>query len=101
MAMLDAEEIRSLILCRVIAALDSCNSHHINHCEGQIRALVAVLTGAVPPSFSNMAEILDAAGIPYERREGNWIEYDDEWLSAHGFEVEDDSVTHPRFSEGW
>lgn len=106
--MLNEKELRALILCRVLAANDQCNSHYINHAQGQFRALLAVLTGECPPNVdidSPMA-ILDAAGIPYrydKDTEMCWFEKD--WLKEHGFEWDSEHDSwppyHPRFSKSW
>lgn len=98
--MLTEEQVKSLLVVRVMACLGSCNSHHINHCEGQIRALLAVLTGKRPPRVTDAVQTLTLAGIPCrDDGEGGFV-LDDDWLEAHGFTFtrgEDDDVSHPDF----
>lgn len=100
--MISEEEIRSLIVCRIIAANGSCNSHHISHVEGQIRGMIAVLTGEAPPSFhGEVTDMCAAAGIPVEKNGDGTVGFPREWLESHGFTLKGDYISHPRFSKGW
>lgn len=98
--MLTENEIRVLILHRVMAACDSCNGHFINHVEGQIRGLLAVLTdGKNIDMDDSIRHILDVAGIPWEdRADGGW-NVPDEWCIANGCTVDDDEIEHPKLAE--
>jgi hypothetical protein len=100
--MLTREQIETLLIFRIETIIRSCNENHIIHVEGQIRALLAVLTGEVPPLNSGPVKILRLAGIPV-RVEGGKFFYDDEWLISRGFqmtvgeEVEDLRTRHPDY----
>lgn len=108
--MMDIEDVRALIVAR-IQMVDQCNSHFLNHLEGQVRALVAVVTGEPPPSANgDIATYLRAAGIPHAivKRGGDQaVDFDAAWLRAHGFTIhgaDDDpnaSIHHPRWSQSW
>jgi len=81
--MLTEPQIKALLVARIIACTDSCNSFHINHVSGQIRALLAVLTdGSHPTTSSDTPTILRLAGIPFTLDDDGW-EVDDEWLKAN------------------
>lgn len=96
---MNKEEIKSLLLTRVAAWSDSCNSYHCNHVEGQIRALVSIINdGKVTPSGLDVSDILKLAKIPYTKNEKG-CSVDDEWLEAHGF-TDFQTYEHPKFS-GW
>lgn len=103
--MLSEEEIRNLIIHRVFAAANSCSSYHINHVEGQIKALLVVLTGKSPEDIdsSNCIAILQTAGVPVVAKDGGWA-IDTEWLEARGFDCGnggmDVSISHPEIV-GW
>ena len=101
--MLTADEIRVLIVLRIQAAMDSCNSSHINNCKGQIRALVSVLNDVKPCPSSNLAtDMLRAAGIPFTETDDQF-DIDGDWLIEHGCKLEGENggnVSHAKFS-GW
>lgn len=106
--MLTKEQVESLIFVRALECANSCNSTHISHCTGQIRGLLAALTGQLPPpSVNTLADVLDAAGIPYsnEMRDGEaWLKFDNAWLAARGFEgLQEELGTprHPVLSARW
>jgi hypothetical protein len=100
--MLTEGEVRVLIVKRLMAACDSCNSYHINHVEGQIRGLLAVLNdGKKFDSDGDCRRILEAAGIPWEphpKDENGW-RVPDEWFAQHGATVNGDDVDHPKLTE--
>lgn len=98
--MLSEEEVRTLIALRVSAMCHSCNSHHISHVEGQIRGLMAVLTGEPPPTFNDAYEILDMAGIPYHKKAHSTFDWNEKWLKAHGINDDRGLLHHPKF-ESW
>lgn len=86
--MLNVEEIKALIVCRIYKALDSGSSSHVNAVRQQIKALIAVLNdGAAPDVPDHVPDILDLIDVPY-------VEYDDtldidpNWLAEHG--IDDD-----------
>ena len=103
--MLTEEQVKSLLVCRIEATAGSCNSYHINHCEGQIRALVAVLTGKPPPPHigHDILGALDLVGVPYHKLDGGQFAWDEPWLLAYGFQTikgatpEQDQIKHPFF----
>lgn len=100
--MLNEKEIKALLLCRIEAVSDSCNSYHINHVSGQIRALISVITGEIPPITEDTADIFDILKIPYETGDDGRLEVPDSWLLDHGFDApKDKKIHHPRFSNGW
>ena len=100
--MLTEEEVRSLLACRVQVCSKSCNRGTINHIDGQIRALLAVLNGVPPPGVEDgsTAEVFLAAGIPFTD-DGERVLVDPAWLAAHGFDLYVDNLHHPRFSISW
>lgn len=108
--MLTKEETEALLLVRILACAESCNSFHINHVSGQIRALASVLKdGESPPSFGDdIGEVLDWVGIPYTR-DGAYIHWHTEWLESRGFVVTHDpdgdetkdEIDHPKFKKSW
>lgn len=97
--MLTKEEIQVLVVLRIFAALDSCNSYHANHVHGQIKALVAVLNGGEPIESEKAVDYLDAAGIPTkphpESKDGFVIPSD--WLVERGCIIEGTRISHPNF----
>lgn len=100
--MLTKEETEVLLVLRILAAHDSCNSYHINHVEGQIRALTAVLTGGEsPPTGSDTIVYLDAVGIPWgphpDSPDGGGWNIEEQWFLDRGCEFEDGRITHPKF----
>ncbi len=97
--MMTREQVEALLVMRIVARQDNCNSYHGNHVDGQIRALVAVLTGQTPPKFDTVYEIFDLVGIPYDRDENGWS-LPDEWLKQRGFGVPHDDYIHPDI-KGW
>jgi hypothetical protein len=98
--MLTEDEIRVLIVKRLMAACDSCNGHHINHVEGQIRALLAVLRGGKKVDLSgDCTQVLDAAGIPWQKNGKEGWSVSDKWLRARGCTGKDDEVTHPKLMD--
>ena len=95
--MLTKEEIQVLIVHRLIAACDSCNSHHINRVEGQIEGLVAALNdGKICRSGGDVRTILKAADIPYEDTEDGGWDVGEEWMIERGCDVSGSSIKHPR-----
>lgn len=100
--MLDREQIKALVVCRLLAAEESCNSHHLDCVEQQIRTLLAVLTDGDPPVLHGNARIvLKTAEIPFRDCDGGFeFEYDDDWLKAHGFKTKDGDIVETPFG-GW
>lgn len=107
--MLNAEEVRAMIICR-IAAMSSRHQDEAwkTYCLGQAAALAAVLCNGRVPSLagSRIRNILDAANIPY-RMQGDTMSWDLDWLKAHGFLIQpgDDPskilIVHSRFDSAW
>jgi hypothetical protein len=98
---LSDDDLRILIFLRSEAASESCNSYHINRVEGQIQGLLAALIGKYPGVLSTVDDVFTAAGIPFSK-DGNFITYDDEWLTKMGFEFDDEDVHgHPKFPNHW
>jgi hypothetical protein len=100
--MLNEEEIRSLIVLRVMGAYrDDAASYRL---EAQIRDLIGVLTGKKSPySGGYTPDYLDAAQIPYIMNEDGSFSWVKEWLLDHGFILDpedEDSLKHPLFG-GW
>jgi hypothetical protein len=109
--MMTEEDIRALIVAR-LSHMDRCNSYYLNHLAGQLRGLVAVLTGEAPPSTSDgdVRSLLRAAGIPYEDYGPAHVHFPRAWCEAHGFVIDDSDPTrpeeerpmhHPRWSQSW
>lgn len=100
-----ADDIRCLILLRLWHAYDTCNSGHLTHVEGQIRALLTCLNGEIEPPLSGQArDILDRAGIPWQPLGKEGFKLDDDWLRRHGFELDEDDeeyLEHPRLGGSW
>lgn len=108
--MLDAEQVRALIVARIDSTAGSCNSYHIGHVMGQLRALVAVLNDGKPGpanSDDDLRRILREAKIPFRDQPDNRIDFPPDWLIEHGFEISGDStdpnskISHPVFSRSW
>lgn len=88
--MLTEKAVRALVALRVdemtraealLPGVDA--ERHAFHVEGQVRALVAVLTGRRPPVCADPAGYLSEAGIPIVvHPDGSW-QFDDDWLAAH------------------
>lgn len=100
--MLTKEEIQVLIVKRLMAACDSCNSHHINHVEGQIRALLAVLNdGKKSPSDGDCRGVLTAAGVPWEPHPDDPAGWNvpNAWLEERGCKIDGNRVSHPKLAE--
>lgn len=96
--MLSKKEIRALIVIRLQAITDSCSSHHINHVEGQIRALCAVLNdGKAPPATGNAVDYLTAAGIPHSVYADGSCSYAEDWCYEHGIKLKENKLVHPKF----
>jgi len=99
---MDKEELKAMLVARIYICCTSCNSYHINHVEGQIRALLSAVTdGASPMSLQHNrpALVLKEAGIPFtETKEG--AEIDEQWLKDHGFTNTSGKQTpnHPKYS---
>jgi len=83
--MISEEEVKALIVGRIITATESCNSHHISCVQGQIRGLIAVLTGTRPPVHDDIRDILDLIGVPYRLCGEDAFDFDEPWMIAHGF----------------
>ena len=102
--MLSEEQIRAMIVARFLRMAGSCNDHHINQLEDQIRALIAVLNdGKMPPISKSVRAYCRAAGVPVLRR-GSETGWSDEWLLEHGFERKragDDSTWYHPTLENW
>lgn len=106
--MLTADQVRALIVTRIVDTSDSCNSYHLGHVSGQLRALVAVLNDGTPAHAhccDDLRDLLRAAQIPYRDLPGGEIDFLPEWLVEHGFEIDgdpddpDSTIRHPVFSE--
>ena len=108
MTMLNAEEMKALIVCRLTALSDSRIANRDLVWAG-IRALCFALTRADIGSLrahDDASGVLDACEIPWahytdEHSEGT--EVDEEWLEGHGFvEIPTGSGKwqHPRF-DNW
>ena len=104
--MLNQKDLEALIVCRLLSTADSCNSHHINHVMGQLRALAAVLKdGERPPSHFDydLTILLDFCDIPHTIDEEHNIHWDREWMEDHGFIItpdpggdpDKDKIEHP------
>ena len=99
--MLDSNDIQCIVVLRIFEAVDSCNSYHINHTEGQVRALCAVLNNGVPPEATgDIRSYLRSAQIPFnETIEGGW-DIPNKWLLEKGFTLKDgERVSHPKFGK--
>lgn len=96
--MLSHDEIQVLLVHRVFAAIDSCNSHHINHVKGQISAILAILGDGKKPLFCDAVDALRVGGVPVIDREDGGFDVPDEWLIERGCRIEDGAVLHPKFS---
>lgn len=102
--MLSEKEVRALLYCRVVVREETCNSWHGSHVEGQIRALIAVLTREPPPRLNgSVMQVFDLAGIPFVPcpDDTSKIDVPDEWMLSHGFEKRGDDYRHPEFSDNW
>jgi hypothetical protein len=93
-------EVEAMLVARIMVATDSGNTHHITHCEGQMRALLAVLTGETPPLIGRLkvTTILKLASIPHTEREDGSANIDELTLKVLGFKVDGDRATHPKYS---
>ena len=97
--MLAKREVEALLVLRIKAASESCNSHHINHVDGQIRALTAVLKGKPVHAKADVSEICKYVDIPCVTNEDDTIGFNDDWLRGHGFVIENDDFHHPTFGQ--
>lgn len=62
--MLSETEVQALICVRVGVCAGCCNGFTIKHIDGQLRALLAVLTEKIPPTIDGNTEaIFRLAGI--------------------------------------
>lgn len=98
--MLEKGQVEILLALRVQEACGTRNAHHRAHVTGQVRALVAVLTGRVPPVSESAADYLALAGIPHVAHPDGSLRWDDEWLMRHGFEFDPGPygpIRHPDF----
>ena len=95
---LSDEDLRTLIVLRLEAAEHSCNGTHLTCVAGQLRGLLAALTGETPIRSDDACAILAAAAIPFTR-DGAEYEYDETWLAAHGLKTVEgsDRLCHDRF----
>jgi hypothetical protein len=100
--MLTLEETKALLVAR-LNRTDRCNSYFLNHLKGQVRGILGVITGEVPTHSDDVRVVLKDADIPFKDTGDGRIEYDDDWLIAHGFTIdhEHDTCSHPRFSATW
>lgn len=101
-ARMSDEDIRALIVARL--QNNRCNDYYINHLMGQLRGLVAALTGEAPPSTHNgdVRPLLKMAGIPYNDHGDGEIDFPEDWCRAHGFEIAPEGwIRHPRWSFPW
>lgn len=99
--MLNLEEIRSLIVARLLHQNESCSSHYSSVVQAQVRALVAVVTGEPPPIGDFVQPYLRAVDIPFTELANGDVDLPKEWLEAHGFVDVDRKPYHPRFSKTW
>ena len=95
------DDIRALIVARLQQS-DQCNSYFLNHLEGQIRALIAILLGGEPPPSGrgDLRVYLEAAQIPFSIV-GEQIDFPDDWLRARGFSIRGNTIHHPVYSRSW
>jgi len=112
--MLNQEQVQALIVCRLLATEGTCNSFHIGHVEGQLRALAAVLNDgqpAAPQCGHDLAEYLAEVGIPYTLDDKQNILWDEQWMQDHCFTAEPNPIKrddvpplvwkHPFMKRGW
>lgn len=71
------EDLVNFVMKRLAVAEGSCNSHHIDCVEHQIRGAIWLFNGNDPGRFNNTADICKAIGIPY-RVEGNQLYWGDQ-----------------------
>jgi hypothetical protein len=100
--MMSEEDVKALIVARC-QQLNQCNGEFLVGLKGQIRGLVATITGKPPPFSDDVRVYLKAARIPYKyKKRSGEVEFDDPWLKAHGFEVSDDGeIDHQLWSRPW
>jgi hypothetical protein len=85
----------------MLVTAGSCNSYYLSHVEGQIRALVSVLTEKAPPSADGELSVyLDLAEIPHTPTDDG-VEFDMDWLVEHGFREMHGKMRHQKFSTYW
>jgi hypothetical protein len=99
--MLNEEEIRSLIVRRILQAVNAGTYAVTCRLERQVMDLIMVLTGEKQDLGSHIPDHLGAVGIPYFMNENGSFSWHKEWLEDHGFVLDpenEDSINHPRFS---
>lgn len=83
--MLSKEKLRKLIYQRIKVCVESCNSYHQNHVQGQIRGMIAVLNdGKLPPVTEKTGDLYTAAGIPWTQIDNDTVCVPESWLEKHG-----------------
>jgi hypothetical protein len=97
--MLTKKQIKALIVIRSIACTKSCNSHHINHVMGQVRALASVLKGVEPPQFNTLMEAFDFCDISYGLNPNGTVGFPSKWLERHGFIVDEKHADGFRYKD--
>lgn len=95
----EEEDIRGMIVSRLLTAEQSCNSHHITCIKNQVRGLLAALTGDNPTNSDDIVDILQQAGIPFVDHGKRQFDFDAEWMKAHGFTADEDGDYEP--IESW
>jgi len=96
--MMTEEEIRAMIVNRLLVAENSCNSHHRMCVKQQIRGLLAALTGEVPTNSDDIPTILRQAGIPHSVECGTY-DFVRPWMISHGFKAKPDGSYQS--NRGW
>ncbi len=86
--MLNETQIRALVYQRMGVLEASCNFHHRTKVEGQIEALLAVLTEDRPPVIANTSTetVYQLAKIPFTD-EPETLLFSDETLASLGFDT--------------
>tara|TARA_B100000941_G_C28143761_1_gene369063 strand:+ start:73 stop:357 length:285 start_codon:yes stop_codon:yes gene_type:complete len=85
--MLNTEEIKALIVCRIYKAVESGSGSHSRAIEQQIKALITVLDDGVAYVSDHIPDILDHIGVPYQEYDDT-LDIDPDWLAEHG--IDDD-----------
>lgn len=83
-SMLSQNQIEALLLHRALE-MTTAKRSDLPTIDGQIQALLFVLTQTYHPIYHTLTEILDAAEIPYETDPAGCVDFTEDWLNDRGF----------------
>ena len=100
--MLDKKQCQIFIVSKILQGRGETHSHILNHLSGQIRALVAVISGTPAPFNDFLPDLLEMADIPYTDYGNGDFGFELSWLEQMGFDLSDpQNPRHPKYDENW